>query len=43
MSGAGAILPLRDSVDRRVIANVRNRVGRYFNGAGYSGPNPYWP
>jgi pectate lyase len=43
MAGAGAVLPVRDSVDRRVIANVRNRVGRYFNGAGYPAPNPYWP
>lgn len=38
---AGATLPRRDDVDRRVIANVRNRVGPFFNGAGYPSPNPY--
>jgi pectate lyase len=40
---AGAIAPVRDEVDRRVIANVVNRTGQYFNGAGYPAPNPYWP
>jgi pectate lyase len=44
VDGAGAILPVRDAVDRRVIANVVDRTGRsFFNGAGYPGPNPYWP
>jgi pectate lyase len=41
LRGAGATLPSRDAVDRRVIGNVRDRVGRYFNGAGYPAPNPY--
>jgi pectate lyase len=41
LHGAGATSPRRDAVDRRVISNVRNRVGRYFNGAGYPPPNPY--
>ena len=40
---AGAIAPVRDAVDRRVIGNVINRTGQYFNGAGKPGPNPYWP
>jgi hypothetical protein len=26
-----------------VIANVVNRSGRFFNGAGYPSPNPYYP
>ena len=44
VDGAGAILPVRDAVDRRVIANVVDRTGgSFFNGAGYPGPNPYWP
>jgi pectate lyase len=43
LSGAGAIAPIRDAVDGRVIANVLNRTGRFFNGAGYASPNPYWP
>jgi pectate lyase len=40
---AGATAPVRDDVDRRIISNVVNRSGQYFNGAGYPGPNPYWP
>jgi pectate lyase len=40
---AGAILPVRDSVDDRIIANVINRTGSFFDGAGYKAPNPYWP
>jgi hypothetical protein len=40
---AGATAPVRDEVDRRVIGNVINRTGQYFNGAGEQGPNPYWP
>jgi hypothetical protein len=39
----GAIAPLRDAVDRRLIDNVLSRSGRFVNGAGYPGPNPYWP
>jgi pectate lyase len=40
---AGATAPIRDVVDRRVIGNVINRAGQYFNGAGKGGLNPYWP
>jgi hypothetical protein len=40
---AGSTLPSRDTVDGRVIQNVRDRAGKYFNGAGYPAPNPYWP
>jgi pectate lyase len=43
ITNAGATLPRRDSVDRRIISNFRNRTGRYFNGAGFPAPNPYWP
>jgi hypothetical protein len=43
LDGAGATAPVRDQVDRRVIGNVINRTGQYFNGAGEPGPNPYWP
>jgi hypothetical protein len=43
LNGAGATVPVRDEVDRRVIGNVVNRAGRFFNGAGYPNPNPYWP
>jgi pectate lyase len=43
LDGAGATAPVRDEVDRRVIGNVVNRTGRYFDGAGYPSPNPYWP
>ena len=43
LTNVGAKLPVRDAIDRRVIFNVRNRVGRYFNGVGYAAPHPYWP
>ena len=43
LDGAGATAPVRDEVDRRIIGNVINRTGHYFNGAGKPGPNPYWP
>ena len=43
LSNVGARLPALDSVDRRVIRDVRHRVGKYFNGAGFPAPNPYWP
>lgn len=43
LRSAGNMLPRRDSVDARVIQNVRDRIGKYFNGAGYPAPNPYWP
>ena len=43
LSNVGARIPAVDSVDRRVKANVRNRLGRFFNGVGYRAPHPYWP
>jgi pectate lyase len=43
IAGAGATLPVRDTVDKRIIANVINRTGAFFNGAGYGPPNPYYP
>jgi pectate lyase len=43
VGAAGATLPVRDAVDQRVIGNVINRSGTFFNGAGQPAPNPYWP
>jgi pectate lyase len=43
LASAGASRPVRDIVDQRVIADVVARSGRFFNGAGYPAPNPYWP
>jgi pectate lyase len=43
LRSAGAIAPVRDVVDRRIIDNVVERTGRFFNGTGYPAPNPYWP
>jgi pectate lyase len=43
LDSAGATAPVRDEVDRRVIANVVNRAGRFFNGAGFPSPTPYYP
>jgi pectate lyase len=43
LASAGATAPVRDEVDRRVIANVIQRNGRFFNGAGHPSPNPYYP
>lgn len=43
LSNVGPRLPAIDSVDRRIKSNVRNRLGRFFNGVGYPAPNPYWP
>jgi pectate lyase len=43
IASAGATLPVRDAVDQRVIGNVVNRTGTFFNGAGQPAPNPYWP
>jgi hypothetical protein len=42
-ASAGAIQPVRDVVDRRVMRNVIERKGKYFNGLGFPAPNPYWP
>jgi len=41
VGAAGATLPVRDAVDQRIIANVLNRSGTFFNGAGLPSPNPY--
>ena len=43
MTNVGARLPVLDSVDRRVISNVRHRTGPFFNGINYAAPHPYWP
>jgi hypothetical protein len=43
MNGAGATLPVRDEVDRRIIDEVLERTGGYFNGDRQASPNPYWP
>jgi pectate lyase len=43
VAAAGATLPARDAVDQRIIANLLNRSGTFFNGAGLAAPNPYWP
>jgi hypothetical protein len=43
LADVGATRPVRDVVDRRVIANVVNRTGQFFNGMNFSNPNPYWP
>ncbi|HEY7736293.1 MAG TPA: hypothetical protein VH813_05825 [Candidatus Limnocylindrales bacterium] len=43
LAGAGALRPVRDPVDQRLIDNVRNRSGRFVNGTGQVGPNPIWP
>ena len=43
LTRVGARVPVVDAVDRRVINNVRDRLGRFFNGVGFPGPNPYWP
>jgi hypothetical protein len=43
LANVGARLPVVDSVDRRVKFNVVHRAGRFFNGVGFSPPNPYWP
>jgi pectate lyase len=40
IASAGATLPVRDAVDQRVIGNVVNRTGTFFNGAGQPAPNP---
>lgn len=43
LSQVGARLPVVDRVDRRVISNVKRRVGRFYNGVDYAAPHPYWP
>jgi pectate lyase len=42
LSSAGAMLPWRDEKDRRIIRNVVERQGKYFNGVDYREPNPYY-
>jgi hypothetical protein len=43
LSNAGARGPVLDAVDRRILYNVRHRLGKFFNGADFPAPNPYWP
>jgi hypothetical protein len=43
IANAGALRPIRDVVDQRLIDNVRNRTGSFLNGSGQPGPNPVWP
>jgi hypothetical protein len=43
LSTVGAVRPVRDSVDQRLVDNVRGRTGRFVNGTGQVGPNPDWP
>jgi hypothetical protein len=43
LSNAGARLPAVDAVDRRILSNVRHRLGKWVNGAGFLPPNPIWP
>lgn len=43
LATVGATLPARDSVDRRIISNVTDRVSQgFFNGVGQPSPNPSW-
>ncbi len=42
-ASAGATTPVRDSVDRRIMRNLDNRAGKYFNSRRFPRPNPYWP
>lgn len=42
LPSAGAMLPWRDEKDRRIIRNVAERQGKYFNGVDYPAPNPYY-
>lgn len=43
IGAVGATLPSRDAVDQRIITNVLNRAGAFFNGTGQGAPNPYDP
>jgi hypothetical protein len=43
LTNVGARLPVVDSVDRRVINNVKNRAGSFYNGVDFRTPHPYWP
>jgi hypothetical protein len=42
LSSAGAMLPWRDEKDRRIIRNVVERQGKFFNGIYRPAPNPYY-
>jgi hypothetical protein len=39
----GATLPVRDSVDQRIIKNLVNRTGNFMNGVAALTPNISWP
>jgi hypothetical protein len=43
LAEAGARLPEMDATTQRLIANVQDGTGVYFDGAGYAAPNPRWP
>jgi pectate lyase len=43
LANAGALRPVRDAVDQRIVDNVVARSGRFVNGVGQVGPNPVWP
>jgi len=43
LDSAGATLPGRDDVDRRILDEVSARTGGWFNGVDFASPNPYWP
>lgn len=40
-ASAGATRPWRDAPDVRIMRNLRDRQGKYFNGVNYPAPNPY--
>ena len=42
LAQAGARLPSMDAETTRLIANVRDGEGVYYNGAGHPAPNPSW-
>jgi hypothetical protein len=39
----GANLPVRDSVDQRIVNNVVHRTGEFLNGENKPAPTPVWP
>jgi hypothetical protein len=43
VASVGATLPVRDSVDQRIINNLKNRSGNFLNGVGSPAPTISWP
>jgi hypothetical protein len=43
VDSVGATLPVRDSVDQRIIDNLRNRTGSFLNGVDSPLPSISWP